>query len=67
MSKILERYKNGNYEVTIEEDGTKIRETSEEQFIPEFAENMDVKICNRCDMGCVMCHEGSIDLFFHGC
>ena len=59
MSKILERYKNGNYEVTIEEDGTKIRETSEEQFIPEFAENMEVKICNRCDMGCVMCHEGS--------
>lgn len=59
MSKVLGKYKNGNYQVTIKEDGTKIRETDEERFIPEFAENIDVKICDRCDMGCMMCHEGS--------
>ena len=59
MNKIMGKYKNGNYQVIIQKDGTKIRETQEEQFIPEFAENIDVKICNRCDMGCVMCHEDS--------
>ena len=53
-------YKNGNYIVKFNTlDGTKIRETEEDEFIPEFAENMDVKITNYCDMGCKYCHEGS--------
>ena len=56
---LLGRYKNGNFMTTILSDGTKIRETKDDEFIPSFAENMDVKICNYCDMGCKFCHEGS--------
>lgn len=56
---LLGRYKNGNFVTTILSDGTKIRETKNDEFIPSFAENMDVKICNYCDMGCKFCHEGS--------
>lgn len=43
---LLGRYKNGNFVTTILGDGTKIRETKDDEFIPSFAENMDVKICN---------------------
>lgn len=56
---LLGRYKNGNFVTTILSDGTKIRETKDDEFIPSFAENMDVKICNYCDIGCKFCHEGS--------
>lgn len=58
MSKILGKYRNGNYNVTIMDDGTKIRETEEEDFIPAFAENCDVTITNRCDGGCPWCYMG---------
>ena len=57
---LLGRYKNGNFKTTILSDGTKIRETEDDEFIPAFAENMDIKICNRCSAGCKFCHEGSI-------
>lgn len=57
--KLIGKYKNGNYMVYLGEDGTKVRQTREDRFIPEFAENIDLKICNRCNMGCPMCHEGS--------
>ena len=56
---LLGRYKNGNFFTTILSDGTKIRETEDDEFVPAFAENMDIKICNFCDMGCPFCHEGS--------
>ena len=56
---LLGRYKNGNFVTTILSDGTKIRETKDDEFIPSFAENMDVKICNYCHRGCKFCHEGS--------
>ena len=53
-------YKNGNYIVKFNLfDGTKIRETNEDKFIPAFAENMDIKISNYCDRACAFCHEGS--------
>lgn len=53
---VWRKYRNGNYTVSINtRDGTKIRETEEDEFIPEFAENMDIKICDRCSMGCKMC------------
>lgn len=53
-------YVNGNYVTHINlQDGTRIRKTESNEFVPKFAENMDVKICNRCDMTCKMCHEGS--------
>ena len=56
--KILGQYKNGNYHVTILSDGTKIRRTEEDEFIPEFLENADVKITDKCSQGCPFCYEG---------
>lgn len=56
---LLGRYKNGNVITTIYSDGTKERFTYDDEFHPTFAENMDIKICNRCDRGCPWCHEGS--------
>lgn len=56
---VLGFYKNGNFTTKIFSDGTKVRETKDDDFKPAFAENMDIKICNYCDMGCPFCHEGS--------
>lgn len=56
---IIGNYKNGNYWVTILDDGTKIRANNLDYFSPEMPESMDIKICNKCDMGCPMCHENS--------
>lgn len=56
---ILGQYKNGNYNVTVFDDGTKIRENDMEFFEADFPESMDLKITNCCDMGCPMCHEDS--------
>lgn len=54
------RYQNGNYAVTIDtKDGTKIRENDLDFFRADFPESMDIKICNKCDMGCPQCHENS--------
>ena len=51
-------YENGNTKVTILEDGTKIRYTPDGQTPrPEFPESIDLKITNKCDLGCPMCHE----------
>lgn len=55
---ILGKYRNGNYIVEIWSDGTKVRKTEEDDFIPAFAENCDVKITDRCDGGCPFCYEG---------
>lgn len=56
---LLGVYNNGNFRTQIFTNGTKIRETEYDEFKPSFAENMDIKICNYCDMGCPFCHEGS--------
>lgn len=66
---ILGEYDNGNYHVTIYEDGTKVRETFDEdatEFIAEYPECMDVKITNRCEKGCSWCHENSTPDGEHG-
>ena len=64
---VWKKYVNGNYVVKFNtENGTKIRETEEDDFIAEFPENMDVKITNQCDMGCPMCHENSTVDGLHG-
>lgn len=66
---ILGEYDNGNYHVTIYEDGTKVRETFDEnatEFIAEYPECMDVKITNRCGKGCSWCHENSTPDGEHG-
>lgn len=59
-------YKNGNFTTKIFSDGTKVRETEDDEFKAAFAENMDIKISNYCDMGCKFCHEGSIKNGKHG-
>lgn len=64
--KILGMYRNGNFTTTLFSDGTKIRETQEDDFVPNFAESMDIKITNQCDMGCPFCHENSIVNGKHG-
>lgn len=56
---LLGSYKNGNTMNHIFSDGTRIRETEDNEFRFDFASNMDVKICNFCDRGCPFCHEGS--------
>ncbi len=51
---------NGNVLVILREDGTKIRVTpNDEMPNPETPESIDLKITNRCDMMCPMCHEMS--------
>lgn len=59
-------YKNGNYTVKFFDDGTKIRETNDDEFIPAFAENCDCKITDKCDGGCAWCYEGCTPNGKHG-
>lgn len=66
MLKLLGVYKNGNYTVKVLSDGTKIRETLEDEFIPSFAENCDCKITDKCDGGCPFCYEGCTPNGKHG-
>ena len=56
--KLIGKYRNGNYDVMIFDDGTKIRETEANDFVPEFSENCDVKLTDKCDQGCPFCYEG---------
>jgi len=63
---LIGEYQNGNYKVSIFDDGTKIRETDDNEFISAFPECMDVKITNYCDMGCAYCHENSTNSGLHG-
>ena len=64
--KTLAHYKNGNYVVRLYEDGTKIRASKDDTFVPEFAENIDIKITNSCAHNCRFCHEGSTPNGLHG-
>lgn len=59
MNKLLRKYKNGNYFISIFENGTKIRETEDDEFISSFPECIDLKITNKCNQGCNWCHEAS--------
>ena len=52
-------YANGNTIVTIYRDGTKVRRINGDVPAPEFPESIDLKITNRCDLGCPMCAEMS--------
>ena len=50
-------YKNGNSVCKINLDnGTKIRETSEDEFNLDFPESIDLSIGNQCDGGCQFCY-----------
>lgn len=58
--KLLGAYTNGNYNVHIYDDGTKIRCNNGNSFEPIFPESIDMKISNRCDRMCPYCHEQSV-------
>lgn len=53
------QYINGNYEVNILSDGTKIRLSDYSEYIPVSPESIDLKITNCCDLNCSYCHEES--------
>ena len=55
---LLAKYKNGNYNVKLYDDGTKIRYNDLDNLTPEFAESMDVTITTVCDGGCEYCYLG---------
>ena len=55
---LLHEYQNGNCNVKLYTDGTKVREYEGEPH-PVHPESMDVKITNQCDLGCAFCHERS--------
>ena len=55
---LLAKYKNGNYNVKIYDDGTKIRYNDLDNLTPEFAESNDVTITTVCDGGCEYCYLG---------
>ena len=57
--KLLGKYKNGNYKVMLLEDGTKIRFNNLDNLTPAFAESMDVKLTDKCSVGCIFCYENS--------
>lgn len=57
--KLLEEYMNGNVNVKIYEDGTRIMESKDDEFNMEFPVNIDLKITNYCKYGCNYCHENS--------
>ena len=59
-------YKNGNYIVCIMNDGTKIRKTNDDEFMPSFAENVDVKLTDKCGVGCPFCYEACTSSGKHG-
>jgi organic radical activating enzyme len=67
---LINKYQNGPVTVSIYTDGTKIREWDENKYslCPEldFAESIDCKITNQCDMKCPFCHEASTDNGKHG-
>ena len=57
--KLIGKYKNGNYTVMLFEDDTKIRYNDLDNLTPAFAESMDVKLTDKCSVGCAFCYEGS--------
>ncbi len=66
MSTLLCAYANGNYTVELYDDGTKIKRTEAEVMLADFPDSIDLKITDRCDMLCPMCHERSTPQGRHG-
>ena len=57
---LLYTYINGNYKVRLWKDGTKERIAALGRTLrPDFPESIDLKITDRCDIGCKYCHENS--------
>ena len=58
MITLIGKYINGNVNTRIYSDGTKIRETMDDEFRPEFPENFDCNISTYCTNGCAFCYAG---------
>ena len=56
MKKIIAKYRNGNYNVIVLNDGTKIRANNLDNLTPSFAESIDCTITTKCDGGCPYCY-----------
>ena len=65
---MLKSYQNGNYQVKIFDNGTRIRETNDNTWLPDQPDNIDCKITNYCDNPhCIKyCHEKSNPSGRHG-
>ena len=66
MKEVIGAYNNGNYSVKILSDGTKIRYTDDNRFIPDRPESADILITKSCDIGCSYCHEAATPDGAHG-
>ena len=58
MKNIIAKYKNGNYNVFLMDDGTKIRMNKLDNLTPSFAESIDCTITTKCNGGCPYCYLG---------
>ena len=65
-NKILGSYKNGNYTVTIYEDGTKKFETDDDELLADFPDSIDTWITSKCDGVCPYCYAGCEPMGKHG-
>ena len=54
--KLLGKYKNGNTNVSIFSDGTRICMSEDDEFNFDFPLNIDVTITTKCDGGCKWCY-----------
>lgn len=54
--KLLGKYKNGNADICIFDDGTRICKTEDDEFNYDFPLNIDVTITTKCDGGCRWCY-----------
>jgi hypothetical protein len=55
-------YKNGNYQVMIDDvTGTKVRDSGEaNEFLAEFPESIDLNITDACSVGCSFCYRSCV-------
>lgn len=63
---LLAKYVNGNYNVELYSDGTKVRYADVDKFVPEFPECIDVCITKQCDGDCPFCYENCTKDGKHG-
>lgn len=54
---VLGTYQNGNYYVTLFDDGTKVRFNKENYMRADRPESIDINISNKCDNGCAFCYQ----------
>jgi organic radical activating enzyme len=61
MKNIINKYKNGSYEISIFNDGTLIRKELDNKKIVEHPTSIDLKVTNFCSLSsfCKWCHENS--------